>query len=176
MKKNYNILNDCRGMDEEEVLETILEQRCITDPDHFFNPTEDDLLPLDSMYRIEEAAQRVIKAFHDNELIGILSDTETEYIPLGRFKVSHYCIEPHKHICGTGTGLTKLGTKVHPGSLSVDPRIIPLGSTVMINGVEYIAEDTGGAIKGNKVDMAVATHKEALQKGVYYAEIYLKVK
>jgi 3D (Asp-Asp-Asp) domain-containing protein len=105
-----------------------------------------------------------------------LSDTETEYIPLGRFKVSHYCIEPHKHICGTGTGLTKLGTKVHPGSLSVDPRIIPLGSTVMINGVEYIAEDTGGAIKGNKVDMAVATHQEALQRGVYYAEIYLKVK
>ena len=26
MKKNYNILNDCRGMDEEEVLETIYEK------------------------------------------------------------------------------------------------------------------------------------------------------
>ena len=105
-----------------------------------------------------------------------LSDTEIEYIPLGKFKVSHYCIEPHKHICGTGTGLTKLGNKVHPGSLSVDPRVIPLGSTVMINGREYVAEDTGGAIKGNKIDMAVATHKEALNLGVYYAEVYLKVK
>lgn len=83
MKKNYNILNDCRGMDEEEVLETILEQRCITDPDHFFNPTEDDLLPLDSMYRIEEAVQRVIKAFHDNELIGILFDTDTDGVGSG---------------------------------------------------------------------------------------------
>ena len=83
MKKNYNILNDCRGMDEEEVLETILKQRCITDPDHFFNPTEDDLLPLDSMYRIEEAAQRVIKAFRDNELIGILFDTDTDGVGSG---------------------------------------------------------------------------------------------
>lgn len=105
-----------------------------------------------------------------------LSDTEIEYVSLGRFKVSHYCIEPYKHICGTGTGLTTLGTKVHPGSLSVDPHVIPLGSTVVINGREYIAEDTGGAIKGNKVDMAVATHKEALNLGVYYAEVYLKVK
>ena len=70
-------------MDEEEVLETILEQRGITDPDYFFNPTEDDLLPLDSMYRIEEAAQRVIKAFRDNELIGILFDTDTDGVGSG---------------------------------------------------------------------------------------------
>lgn len=38
-KKNYNILNDCRGMYEDEVFETILEQRGIKDIEHFLNPT-----------------------------------------------------------------------------------------------------------------------------------------
>ena len=99
----------------------------------------------------------------------------TELIPLGEFKVSHYCIEPYKHICGNGSGLTQSGNKVHVGSLSVDPSVIPLGSTIVINGQEYIAEDTGGAIKGKKIDMAVASHKEALSLGVYYADVYLKV-
>ena len=104
-----------------------------------------------------------------------LSYEKTELIPLGKFKISHYCIEPHKHICGDGTGLTKSGNRVHVGSLSVDPRIIPLGSTVVINGQEYIADDTGGTIKGRRLDLAVASHKEALNKGVYSAEVYLKV-
>lgn len=104
-----------------------------------------------------------------------LSYEKTELIPLGIFKVSHYCIEPHKHICGDGTGLTRSGNKVHVGSLSVDPRVIPLGSTVVINGQEYIADDTGGAIKGKKIDMAVASHKEAMARGVYYADVYLKL-
>lgn len=104
-----------------------------------------------------------------------LSYEKTELIPLGKFKISHYCIEPHKHICGDGTGITRSGNKVHVGSLSVDPRIIPLGSTVVINGQEYIAEDTGAAIKGHRLDLAVASHKEALNRGVYSAEVYLKV-
>ena len=34
---------------------------------------------------------------------------------------------------------------------------------------------TGGAIKGKKIDMAVASHKEAMARGVYYADVYLKL-
>lgn len=41
-KKNYNILNDCRGMYEDEVFDTILKQRGIQDAKHFLNPTEED--------------------------------------------------------------------------------------------------------------------------------------
>jgi len=51
--------------------------------------------------------------------------------------------------------------------------VIPLGSKLIINGVEYSAEDTGSRIKGNKLDVCVPTHKEALDKGVYYAEVFL---
>ena len=47
-KTNYNILNDCRGMYEDEIFDTILEQRGIQNVDDFLNPTEDNLLPLNS--------------------------------------------------------------------------------------------------------------------------------
>ena len=102
-----------------------------------------------------------------------LSDMETSLEYIGQFKISHYCCEPYKHICGDGNGLTRTGVLVHPGLISVDPSIIPLGSIVMIDGTEYIAEDTGGMIKGNKIDMAVETHREALELGVYWADVYI---
>lgn len=102
-----------------------------------------------------------------------LSDARISLEYLGQFKISHYCCEPYKHICGDGKGLTRTGITVHPGLISVDPSVIPLGSTVMIDDVEYQAEDTGGMIKGRKIDMAVETHAEALELGVYYADVYV---
>lgn len=82
-KKNYNILNDCRGMYEDEVFDTILKQRGIQDAKHFLNPTEEDLLPLDSLYRIDEAYIRINRAIEENENIGILFDTDTDGITAG---------------------------------------------------------------------------------------------
>ena len=49
MTKNYKILNDCRGMYEQDIFDTIIAQRHIDNTERFFNPTEDDLLPLDSL-------------------------------------------------------------------------------------------------------------------------------
>ena len=82
-KKNYKVLNDCRGMLDEEVFETIFEERGIKDVDHFMNPTENDLLPLDSLYRIDEAANRIEKAINSNERIGVLWDTDTDGVTSG---------------------------------------------------------------------------------------------
>ena len=82
-KTNYNILNDCRGMYEDEIFDTILEQRGIQNIDDFLNPTEDNLLPLNSLYRIDEAKDRVIKAIENNENIAILFDTDTDGITSG---------------------------------------------------------------------------------------------
>ena len=102
-----------------------------------------------------------------------LQDYEVKQIELGRFKITHYCCEKYDHVCGGGKGVTRLGTPVRPGIISVDPKIIPLGSKIMINGKIYTAEDTGGRIKGNIIDMAVSTHQQALELGVYYAPVYL---
>lgn len=59
-------------------------------------------------------------------------------------------------------------------TIAVDPNVIPLGSTVLINGKEYIAEDIGGAIKGNVIDLFVETEAESIGWGVQYYEIYIK--
>lgn len=104
-----------------------------------------------------------------------LQDTETTMIPLGEFKITHYCCEKYKHICGEGKGVTRSGTSVHPGIISVDPRIIPLGSKVVINGKAYLAEDTGENIKGYIIDMAIDTHQHALELGVYSTDVYLMI-
>ena len=63
-------------MYEDEVFDTILNQRGIENVEHFLNPTEEDLLPLDSLFRIDEAYQRVDFAITNNECIGILFDTD----------------------------------------------------------------------------------------------------
>src|SRR5690606_39187560 len=55
--------------------------------------------------------------------------------------------------------------------VAVDPNVIPLHSLVLIDGEEFQAEDTGGAIKGNRIDILVRTKKEAYQLGVKELEI-----
>lgn len=91
---------------------------------------------------------------------------------LGEFLATYYCCEPYAHICGSGDGLTATGAPVAPGVVAVDPAVIPLGSTVVIDGTEYLAADTGGLIKGNRVDIAVPTHAEALELGVRTVEVW----
>ena len=45
---------------------------------------------------------------------------------------------------------------------------------MVIDGAEYLAADTGGLIQGNRVDIAVETHEEALELGVRRAEVRMK--
>lgn len=91
--------------------------------------------------------------------------------------ITFYCCEERPHICGTGTGITASGRRVTPYvSCAVDTDIIPLGSTIMIeyNGeMAYLrADDTGTAVKGNHIDIAVKEHQEALSLGTKTADIW----
>ena len=95
------------------------------------------------------------------------------YQYIGECTITHYCCEKYQHICGTGTGLTATGIPVAPGMVAVDPDVIPLGSTVIIDGQEYLAADTGGDIKGNRIDIAVDTHQEALDLGTRTADVWI---
>lgn len=94
-----------------------------------------------------------------------------EYI--GECRLTAYCCEPHAHICGTGDGLTATGIPVTPGISAVDPAVIPLGSTLMIDGQRYLAADVGGTVKGLTVDIAVATHQEAVDFGLQSAPVWI---
>lgn len=93
---------------------------------------------------------------------------------LGSFRLSFYCT--CEKCCGAyTTGLTKSGTTVTEGrTIAVDPKVIPLGSRVYIDGYGvFIAEDVGSAIKENKIDIAVGNHEQALKLGIDEATVYL---
>ena len=92
------------------------------------------------------------------------------YRYVGECKISAYCCEPYAHICGDGDGLTATGI---PATVAVDPEVIPLGSTVIIDGQAYLAADTGGAVQGLHVDVAMATHQEADAFGVRSADVWI---
>lgn len=75
----------------------------------------------------------------------------------------------------TGGGTTAMGTRARVGEIAVDPRVIPLGTNVYIEGVgARRAEDTGGNIKGNTIDIYMDTQAECIRWGVRYVTIYIE--
>jgi N-acetylmuramoyl-L-alanine amidase len=73
--------------------------------------------------------------------------------------------------CDGCIGITKTGVdlRANPDEkvIAVDPAVIPLGSKVYVEGFGYAtAEDTGSAIKGNRIDIFIPSRDEALEYGV----------
>lgn len=100
-------------------------------------------------------------------------DSDLQY--LGEFRLTGYddCVECQEQWVGT----TALGIPPRAQhTIAVDPDIIPLGSKVMINGQEYRAEDVGGGVKGNHIDVFVGSHQETFADYCNgYADVYLIV-
>lgn len=80
-----------------------------------------------------------------------------------------------------GYGITASGARAKRGTVAVDPRVIPLGTKLYIKSLtpgvpDYgfaIAQDTGGAIKGNKIDLFMDTVWECLQFGRRPVMVYI---
>lgn len=81
-----------------------------------------------------------------------------------------------------GHTTTAMGTRLGYGVIAVDPNVIPLGSRVYVESADggnswvygyAIASDTGGAIKGNRVDLCFNSGGEAKQFGVKQATVYV---
>ncbi|MBM7097441.1 peptidoglycan-binding protein [Bacillus sp. H-16] len=80
--------------------------------------------------------------------------------------------------CDGCTGITYTGQdlRANPDKkvVAVDPDVIPLGSKVYVEGYgEAIAGDIGGAIKGNRIDLHMATKEEALEFGRQTVEVQI---
>ena len=75
----------------------------------------------------------------------------------------------------THTGnLTATGTVARVGVIAVDPNVIPLGTRVYVEGYGYaVAEDTGGAIKGNIIDLFMDTNQECINWGRRDVKVYI---
>lgn len=93
---------------------------------------------------------------------------------LGVFTLTAYC--PCSKCCGKwANGITSTGVTATAGrTIAVDPKKIPYGTEVVINGHTYVAEDCGGAIKKNKIDIYFNSHEEALAFGRQRAEVFVK--
>ena len=91
---------------------------------------------------------------------------------LGNFKITYYC---GCHSCSDDWGtMTATGVTAKEGrTIAVDPKVISYGTKVLINGREYVAEDCGGAIKGNRIDIFMDSHERARKAGVDYFDVYI---
>ena len=105
--------------------------------------------------------------------IGEVNATEDMYgDSLGVFDITYYC--SCEICCDVETGITATGAPVVEGeTIAVDPSVIPYGTQVIIGGHVFTAEDCGGAIKQNHIDIYVNSHEEALALGRSSAEVYL---
>jgi 3D (Asp-Asp-Asp) domain-containing protein len=72
------------------------------------------------------------------------------------------------------TKYTYRGNLLRKGLVAVDPRIIPLGTRLYVEGYGYaIADDIGSAIKGQRIDLAYENRPEAFQFGVQRVNVYI---
>ena len=85
------------------------------------------------------------------------------------YKITAYC--PCSKCCGKSTGRTASGTKATAGRTVAASSKFAFGTKLNIGGHIYTVEDRGGAINGNKIDIFVNTHAEALQWGVRYMTV-----
>ena len=121
----------------------------------------------------------------DTDLEVLVKETIVESMPIsynqkmpftniGQFDLSFYC--PCEKCVGKKKIVrTASGTKPKANyTIAVDTRIIPLCSILYIEGFGYfIAQDTGSAIKGNRIDIFVDSHQQALKLGRKKANVFL---
>ena len=79
-----------------------------------------------------------------------------------------------------GYGITASGTTARPGTVAVDPRVIPLGTRLYVESLDgtsdygfAIAEDTGGAIKGHKIDLFFHSSTDVRNFGRRDVKVYI---
>ena len=104
-------------------------------------------------------------------LYAIWRNMQAVEVSLGIFEITAYC--PCSICCGEySDGITYSGTVTTAGrTIAVDPSVIALGTSVIINNHTYVAEDIGSAIKGKRIDIYFNTHQEALNFGRRQLEV-----
>lgn len=129
---------------------------------------------------------KVTQQISEIKKIDIETDREVDTqalqpVSLGEFKLTAYC--SCEVCCGkwaydrpNGIVYGAIGEELKEGySIAVDPNVIPYMTEVIINGKTYKAQDCGGAIKGNRIDVYMEDHDDALEFGVQYEEVFVKM-
>ena len=94
------------------------------------------------------------------------------YQYIGECTITAYC--PCEECCGRwADGVTATGLPAGPGVVAVDPQVIPLGSTVIIDGQRYLAAATG--VMGKHGDVCLPDHEATVEAGVRKQEVWVEV-
>lgn len=128
---------------------------------------------------IEPVEPKIVEAVYDPAWdIPATEEAECTDVYLGEYTLTAYCACPI--CCGRwSNGYTATGTLATEGrTIAVDPGVVPYGSKVLLiwpDGTqhEYIAEDCGSGINGNRIDVFIADHEAARVFGVQHAAAYL---
>lgn len=130
---------------------------------------------------ITRAEMAVLMARLDGKSFDLYEPPKEKLTYIGTFSNTFYC--PCYRCNGNTHGITASGAPLTPYlSVAVDRRLIPLGTELYIEFENenakaisgyYVAHDTGGAIKGNKIDVCVSSHSEAYYYGVGKCKVYI---
>lgn len=106
--------------------------------------------------------KQTVKKVEDSQEVeseDIEVEVEDEAGKMRNFRATAYCLR----------GRTASGANVRNGIVAADPRVLPLGSRITMNAGKYsgtyLVADTGGAIRGNKLDVWVSSCSEARRFG-----------
>lgn len=137
---------------EEEIERTVLSEKIIKEPVNKIVQIQKNVTARSSVSR---------------------SDATTTPITTGTtkiFKVTAYCA--CSKCCGKhASGYTSSGTRATAGRTVATSSQFSFGTKLLINGHEYTVEDRGGAITGNKIDVYMDSHADALAWGVRYLPV-----
>jgi 3D (Asp-Asp-Asp) domain-containing protein len=94
-----------------------------------------------------------------NKLVKKTASVRAAAVSRGSFSATAYCL----------SGRTALGHSVRRGLIAADPRVLPLGSKVIVSAGAwsgtYLVSDTGGGVKGKEIDIWVPSCAEARRFG-----------
>jgi 3D (Asp-Asp-Asp) domain-containing protein len=102
----------------------------------------------------------------------VIRETDTPDGKIRYFRKLNVWATSYTGNCPGCSGRTFSGTEVKRGTIAIDPKVISLGTRIYVPGYGFgVAEDTGGAIKGNKIDLGFETLSD--QWSARWVEIYL---
>jgi 3D (Asp-Asp-Asp) domain-containing protein len=172
--------------EEEKVVEEIIKEEVVKEVKEEIKP-KPSTKPAEKTTATSRGKVRTVWGPDVSEVEeGVLETSDgqiLEYTEVMQLEATAYC--PCYKCCGKYPGnrwynITATGTVGKVGVIAVDPRVIPLGTQVYIEGLGGAknygfgsAEDTGGAIKGQIIDLYFNTHKETINWGRQQVKVYI---
>lgn len=110
---------------------------------------------------------------------------ESEFVSLGEFRITAYCgcsiccgeYGKNRPVDKNGKPIVYTANQtiaVEGVTIAADISVFPYGTTLYIDGHQYIVQDRGGAINGNRLDIYFENHQDALNFGVQYKEVFME--